>query len=52
MALPLPPHQDEVLVLQWDRGRHAAFYVTVTSPLSPAILIEAIESIVVMEAET
>ena len=31
----------DILALDWDRGRHAAFDVTVTSPLSVSILPES-----------
>ena len=34
----------DVLIAGWDRGRPAAFDVTVTSPLSPAILRESCRS--------
>ena len=35
----------DILALDWDRGRHAAFDVTVTSPLSVSILPEASMSV-------
>ena len=35
----------DTLALDWDRGRHAAFDVTVTSPLSVSILHEASMSV-------
>ena len=38
-----------VLVLNWDRGKHAAFDITVTSPLIPSIITAASLS---EEAET
>ena len=31
----------DVLVLNWERGKHAAFDITVTSPLIPSILTAA-----------
>ena len=31
----------DVLVLNWERGKHAAFVITVTSPLIPSILTAA-----------
>ena len=31
----------DILALDWDRGRHAAFHVTVASPLSPFSLRQA-----------
>ena len=36
---------DDILALDWDRGRHAAFDVTVTSSLSVSILPEASMSV-------
>ena len=43
----------DILALDWDRGRHAAFDVTVTSPLSVSILPEASMSVgaAALEAE-
>ena len=35
----------DILALDWDKGRHAAFDVTVTSPLSVSILPEASMSV-------
>ena len=34
-------HPADVLVADWERGRPAAWDVTVTSPLTPAVLNEA-----------
>ena len=43
----------DILALDWDRGRHAAFDVTVTSPLSVSILPESSMSVgaAALEAE-
>ena len=43
----------DMLVFDWDRGRHAAFDVTVSSPLSVFILPEASMSVeaAALEAE-
>ena len=43
----------DILALDWDRGRHAAFDVAVTSPLSVSILPEANMSVgaAALEAE-
>ena len=38
-------HPADILALNWDRGRHAAFDVIVTSPLSVSILSEASMSV-------
>ena len=35
----------DILALDWDRGRHAAFDVTVTSPLSVSIPPESSMSV-------
>ena len=35
----------DIIALDWDRGKHAAFDVTVTSPLSVSILPEASMSV-------
>ena len=43
----------DVLVLNWERGKHAAFNITVTSPLIPSILTAASlsEGVTAEEAE-
>ena len=43
----------DILALDWDKGRHAAFDVTVTSPLSVSILPESSMSVgaAALEAE-
>ena len=48
-----PTRPADILALDWDRGRHAAFNVTVTSPLSVSILPEASVSVgaAALEAE-
>ena len=44
----------DVLVLNWERGKHATFDITVTSPLIPSILTAASlsEGAAAEEAET